>query len=76
MPEIQSGQAGGATRQIPRRPHAQLRPPEQHLRLSTGADGAALVAAVEGREGCDPLQCVGDDCPPVGPQLVASGPIS
>ncbi len=75
MPEIQRGQGGGATRQVPRRPHAQL--PfllEQQLRLSAGADGAALVAAVEGREGHDPLQRVGDGRPPVGPQLVPSGP--
>ncbi len=75
MPEIQPGQGGGATRQEPRRPHTQL--PfllELQLRLSTGADGAILVAAVEGREGRDPLQRVGDGRPPVDPQVVPSGP--
>ena len=74
LPEVQRGQGGGATRQVPRRPHAQLRLPEQQLRLSAGADGAARVAAVEGREGREPLQRVGDGRPPVGPQLVAPGP--
>ena len=56
--------------QVPHRPHAQLSPFEKKLRLSAGADGAALFAAVEGSEGRDPLQCVGDGRPPVGPQLV------
>ncbi len=73
MPEIQRGQGAGTKRQVPRRPHAQLRLLEQEFRLSASADGTALGAAVEGREGCDPLQRVGDSSPTIGPQLVSPG---
>ena len=70
-PEVQPGQGGGATPQVPARPHSQLYPTEQQLRLSAGADGAALVAAVEGREGRDPFQRIGDGGPTAGPYAVA-----
>jgi hypothetical protein len=66
-PKIQHGQCRGATRQVPRRPHPQLRLLEPQLRLSAFADRAALVAIVEGREGRDSLKRVGDSRPPVGP---------
>jgi hypothetical protein len=74
LPEIQAGQGGGAKRQVPRRPHPQLRTRELQLRLSAGTNVAALIAAVEGREGRDRLQRVGDCRPSVGPQLVVTGP--
>ncbi len=71
MPEIQPGQGGGATRQVPRHPHAQLRSCEPQFRLPASANGTALTAAVEGREGRDPLKRGGDGRPTVGPQVVS-----
>ena len=72
-PEIQPGQGDGAKRQVPHRPHAQLHTLELQLRLSAGTDGADLVASVEGREGRNRLQSVGDCSPTVDPQCVVSG---
>ncbi len=69
LPEIQLGQGVGAMWQVPRRPHTQFSPSKKQLRQSAGTDGAALFAAVEGREGRDPLKREGDGRPSTGFQV-------
>ena len=56
--------------QVTRHRHAQLRVAKVQLGQPAGADRGVLVAAVEGREGRERLQRVGDGGPPLRPKVV------